>query len=194
MPEHSHVPDDDEDGLLAHPDDTSGEPGGPAEEAAQGSTGGGGEDYHQHEVAQVRVEGDSPPIEAPAAAVADPGPPPATPASSQAQYDARVRYESGVNAELEAWWERNKGDVLSTLLAGGTVDLDHSTPDTDNEPEVATQEEIDNAADGHVTSDPAKKGPTAKDEANAFVPAASQTNTEGTEGTSESGEDYTPKS
>lgn len=68
-------------------------------------------------------------LEAPAAAVLDPGPTPITPASSAQQYEDRVSFERGVNAQLDDWWELHRAAVLDTFLAGGTVDLTHDRPD-----------------------------------------------------------------
>lgn len=75
------------------------------------------------EVVSVPVGGDAPPIDVPAAAYNDPGPLPVTPASSQQQYDARVKYENQVNAQFEAWMEQNKAAVLDAFLAGHSVEL-----------------------------------------------------------------------
>lgn len=59
-------------------------------------------------------------LDAPAAAVLDPGPDPITPASSAAQHDARVKYEAGVNAAVEVWITDNRPAIIDAFLAGHT--------------------------------------------------------------------------
>lgn len=59
-------------------------------------------------------------LQAPAAAVLDPGPPPVTPSSSAQQYDDRVAYESFVNAQVEDFIARTRAEVTDAFLAGNT--------------------------------------------------------------------------
>lgn len=80
------------------------------------------------------VEAEGEVLDAPAAAVLDPGPQPITPASSAEQYKDRVAYEQGVNAQLDAWWEANRAAVLDTFLAGGTVELTHDIAPSPDDP------------------------------------------------------------
>lgn len=79
------------------------------------------------------IESDGTLLDAPASAVLDPGPDPITPGATQQAYHDRVKYEQLVNGQLEAWWETNRAAVLATLLAGGTVDLTHNTPESDDD-------------------------------------------------------------
>lgn len=81
----------------------------------------------------ARVASDGTLLDVPAAALADPGPDPITPGSSQEAYHNRVAYENLVNTQLEHWLEQNRGAILDTFLAGGTVELNHSRPDADEE-------------------------------------------------------------
>lgn len=135
MADHDLVPDDNDDGLLAHPDATAPDDDDAGE--VQGSVptpeGVGGE------VGRIEVGGQEAPIDVPKAALDDPGPTPITPASSQQQYDARVKYEDQLNQQLAAWWEANKGAVLEAIARGEEPTLaESSTPtedDTDAPPD-----------------------------------------------------------
>lgn len=80
------------------------------------------------------IESDGTLLDAPAAAVLDPGPTPVTPGSSQEQYDRRVRYEDLVNQQLEKWIADNRAEILATFIAGGTVTVDHQRPDVGDKP------------------------------------------------------------
>lgn len=144
MSEHDLVPDDNEDGLLAHPgdDDLAPPPTDPdvpdseaddAGDEVQGSVDT--PDGVEGAVVSVPVGGDGPPIDVPKAAYDDPGPAPITPASSQEQYDARVKFEDQLNGQLAAWWDANRAEVLAALAAGETPTVNRASADlvTDDE-------------------------------------------------------------
>lgn len=97
----------------------------------------------------VRVPSDGTLLDVPASAAADPGPAPITPGASQQAYHDRVAYENLVNAQLEAWIADNRGAILDTFLAGGTVELHHSTPE-DDDSEIALPVETEDD-DGAIT-------------------------------------------
>jgi hypothetical protein len=100
-------------------------------EDVQGSVPSG--DGDGNETVSIPVGGDNPPIDVPKAAYDDPGPTPITPASSQQQYDARVKFENQVNQQLDAWIAQNRGELLSILLAGGEIQFnDASANDKDD--------------------------------------------------------------
>lgn len=77
------------------------------------------------------VESDGTLLEAPAAAVLDPGPDPITPGASQQAYHDRVKYEDQVNAQIESWIATNRAAITDAFIAGGTVELNVSLPGDD---------------------------------------------------------------
>lgn len=139
MPKNTDLAPEDGPGLLDHPD-TNDDAAPDLPEVANPDEAPGEQLDTGEDIGKTKpvLEGDSieHPIDAPAAAVDDPGPTPITPASSAAQYESRVKYENMVNGQFAAWLEANRGAILDTFLAGGTVELTHNVPDADDRPDT----------------------------------------------------------